>query len=108
MKKKFFLTIYLLTLAVLGELRGLFLWLWNRGLLLVPVHGRLIVVASPVVVDHELAGMWVSVVAAPRLSGTGSVVVHVVQGLSCSTACGILPIKDLYHVSCIGRQILYH
>ena len=94
---------------MLGELRGLFLWLWNRGLLLVPVHGRLIVVASLVVVDHELAGMRVSVVAAPRLSGTGSiVVVHVVQGLRCSTACGIFPIKDLYHVSCIGRQILYH
>ena len=44
-----------------------------------------------------------SVVAAPRLQSTGSVVVA--HGPSCSEAGGT---RDRTGVSCIGRRILYH
>ena len=47
-----------------------------------------------------------SVVAAPRLWSTGSVVV--VHRLNCSAACGVFPIRDRTHVSCMGRRILNH
>ena len=38
------------------------------------------------VADHGFWGAWASAVAAPRLQGTGSVVVA--RGLRCSLACG--------------------
>ena len=44
-------------------------------------------------------GSW-----APERKSTGSIVLA--HRLSCSLACGIFP--DRTHVSCIGRQILYH
>ena len=47
-----------------------------------------------------------SVAATPWLQSTGSVVV--VHRLSRYTACGIFQNRDQTHVSCIGRQILYH
>ena len=47
-----------------------------------------------------------SVVASPRLPSTGSAAVA--HGLSCSGVCGIFLDWGLNHVSCPGRQILYH
>ena len=46
-----------------------------------------------------------SAVVTPGLWSSGSPVV--VHGFSCSEACGIFPVRDWTHVSCIGRWILY-
>ena len=56
------------------------------GCSLVGMQALLIVMAS-LVVEHGLRSVRASVVAAPRLESTSSVVV--VRRLSCSTACGI-------------------
>ena len=48
----------------------------------------------------------VSVAADGRLPSICSVVVA--QGLRCSVYVGSSQIRDQTHVSCIGRQILYH
>ena len=57
----------------------------RQGLLFVVVCGLLIAVVC--LVEHRLWGMRASIVAAPRLPGTGSVVVA--HRLSFSEACGI-------------------
>ena len=62
----------------------------SRGYSLVAVPRLLTAVASRVV-EHRLQGVQASVAGAP--------------GASCSTASGI-PLRA--HVSCTGRQILYH
>ena len=69
---------------------------------------------SLVVVDRLLIGVasliaehgWALVVAAPRLWGTGSIVVA--HGLTCSMACESSQTRDQTRVSCTGRKILYH
>ena len=70
----------------------------------VAVHRLLVVVASPVV-EHRLYGVRAPVVVAPQLWKTGSTAVA--HRLSCSEACGIF-LTHCTHVSCTGRQILYH
>ena len=76
----------------------------SQGYSSVAVSGLLIAVAS-LVAGIERARA--SVVAAPRLCSTGSIVV--VHGLSCSGACRIfLDQGSNLCRSCIGRQILYH
>jgi len=63
------------------------------GLLFIAAYGILIAgVASPVVV-HGVEGMQALVIAVPGIYSTGSAVV--VHGLSCPTACGILPDQRL-------------
>ena len=56
----------------------------------------------------SLQELWfvASVDADGRLQSVGSVVVA--QGLRCSAYVGSSQIRDQTHVSCIGRQILYH
>ena len=75
------------------------------------------------VVVHQVSSQWLlllqslgsslqelwfvaSVDADGRLQSIGSVVVA--QGLRCSAYVGSSQIRDQTHVSCIGRQILYH
>ena len=60
------------------------------GLFFIVVHGPLTVVAF-LKAEHRLQQLWHmgSVVVAPRLWSTESIAV--VHGLSCSSACGILP-----------------
>ena len=77
----------------------------SGGYLLIAVDWLLAVVAS-LAVEHGIWGTRASVVVAPRLKSTGSVVVA--HWLSCSKACGIFPDQGLNRVSCIGRRILYH
>ena len=67
----------------------------SRGYPLVAVCGLLTTVASPVA-EHRFWGAWALVVRHMGLSRCGSQVqstssVAVVNGLSCSTACGIFP-----------------
>ena len=62
--------------------------------------------ASLVAAEHGLWGARASLVAARGLHSTG---LAVGQQLSCSAARGLFPdILDRAHVSCVGRQILYH
>ena len=77
----------------------------SGGYLLTAVAWLLTVVAYPVV-EHGLWGTRDSVVAAPRLKSTGSVVVA--HWLGCSMAYGIFPDQGSNRVSIIGRTILYH
>ena len=93
-------------LGVLGPLAVGTLYLWGAG-------------SSPQwpqVVEHRLQGARASVVAAPRLESTGSVVM--VHGLSCSSARGIFLDQrsnpcllrwqaDLYHWATREIPILY-
>ena len=48
----------------------------------------LLIAVAPLVVEHELEGMWISVVA----ECSSVVVAH---RFSCSTACGIFPDQEL-------------
>ena len=81
------LFIYLAMLS-LRSCVGFFLVVTSRSYALVAVCGLLITVAS-LVAEHGFQGAWASVVVAPALWNTGSVVVT--HGLSRSAACGILP-----------------
>ena len=75
--------------------------------------GLLIVVAS-LVAERRLSGTRASVGAArgvsrytPGLQSTGSIIV--VQGLSCSEACGIFPDQELNLLSsALAGRFLYH
>ena len=58
----------------------------------VEVHGILNAVIS-LVAEHQLQGMWASVVSTPGIYSTGSTVV--VHGFSCFSACGIFPDQGL-------------
>ena len=72
------------------------------------VPGFLIVMAS-LVAEHGLSGPWASVVVAPRVWSTGSVVV--VLGFSCPAACGIFQdqgVKTVSPVSAGDFHPLYH
>ena len=75
------------------------------GLSPVLVLGFPTAVASPVV-DRGLQGVQDSAVAAPRLQGTGSVVVG--RGLRCSVPCGIPVDRDQTCAPCLGRGVLCH
>ena len=84
---KFFKFIYLfLAVLYIPCLAGFSLVGGIRGYCLVAVCRLLIAVVS-IVSKHGLEGTRTSAVAPPGLESTGSAVV--VQGLSCSAACGI-------------------
>ena len=55
---------------------------------------RLLIGVASLIAEHG----WASVVAAPRLWGTGSIVVA--HGLTCSMACGSSQTRDQTRVSC--------
>ena len=94
-----------LFLAVLGLLccPGFSLVAVSRGYSVDEVCSLLSAVAS-LVAEQGSRVCRVSMVAAPRLERTGSIVEA--HRLSCFRAYGILLIRDQTRVSCIGRWIL--
>ena len=74
----------------------------SRAYSLAAVYGLLIAVAWLLLLTgsraHRPQQLW--------LLGSGAQV-HQLHGFRCSEACGIFPIRDWTHVSCIGRWILY-
>ena len=77
---------------------GLFLS-WGSSLL--GVHGLLVVV-SPVA-EYRPSSGHASVVVAPGLEGTDSVI----MGLVVSRHVGSSPIREGNRISCVGRHIFY-
>ena len=84
----FLMILFIYLLVVLGLLccRGFALVVENKGCSLVAVHGILITVTSLCCRAWALGPVG-SVVMAPSLQSTGSIIVA--YGLSCSAACGI-------------------
>ena len=75
---------------------------------LVVVHRLLIAVASSVA-EHGLYDVWASLVAASGLTSCSSqTLAHRHMCLVAPQHVGSSQIRDRTHVSCIGRQILYH
>ena len=75
----------------------------ERGPLFVAVHG---LCGGLPCCGAQAPGAQASVVVARGLQSVGSVVVA--HGLTCSTACGILPDQSSTHVPCIGRRTPNH
>ena len=88
----FFLLIYLFWLCWIFLLCRFFSSYGERGPLFLALCRFLTVVAS-LVAEHELGGVQASVLVAPRLQSTVSMVV--VHRLSCSAASGIFPEQGL-------------
>ena len=97
--------LYYLLWAALGlEAAWAFLRLWQAELL-----SRCRAVASHCCgfsCGAQALGAWASTVAAPGLQSTGPVAVS--QGLVAQQPAGSSWTRDWTHVSCTGRQILYH
>ena len=82
------------------------------GYSLVVVYTLLIAVAF-LVLEHRLLGETVSVAVACGLGTFGSQVQNVLNSLLCTGLVDLRHVEfswisDRTHVSCIGRQILYH